>query len=61
MRRIYKIYDWAGNDLTDHFGVFKTFDDAWDAIREYLADQKLDDKSYDDHLGEYWVDEHLFD
>jgi hypothetical protein len=30
----YKVYDWAGNDLTGFYGVFDDFEDAWGAIRE---------------------------
>lgn len=37
----YKIYDWAGNDLSSYHGTFKTFDDAWSYIYGEMTD-KLD-------------------
>jgi hypothetical protein len=37
----FRILDWAGNDLSDFHGTFKTFEDAWDYILGEMTD-KLD-------------------
>ncbi len=36
---VYKIYDWAGNELSYH-GSFQTFEDAWDYIREHFKENE---------------------
>ena len=43
---MYKIYDWASNEM--NFGEFETFDDAWCYLLERFED--------DDDLGEYYVE-----
>ncbi len=32
------IFDWAGNDLSNHHGTFETFDDAWYYILGDMTD-----------------------
>ena len=46
------IYDWAGNSKEYAFGQFKTFDDAWDAIYDFIYHQ-LADEGYIDDTSEY--------
>ena len=36
---MYKIFDWAGNDLSQWHGTFKTFDDAWEYILGEMTDK----------------------
>lgn len=46
----YKIYDWAGNDLSSHHGTFKTFDDAWAYIHGEMTDKLgLTDDDYQEY------------
>lgn len=53
MKRVYKIYDWAGNDLSQYHGTFKTFEDAWDYILGEMTDNlSLTEEDYQ----EYYVD-----
>jgi len=35
---MFKIFDWAGNELTKH-GTFETFEDAWDYIFEHFEEE----------------------
>lgn len=51
----FKIYDWASNDVTNHFGVnsFNTFEDAWGAIYEVF--EHLGEKEFDEQMGEFEV------
>jgi hypothetical protein len=36
----YRVYDWAGNDLTSFYGTFEHFEDAWGAVRENIPDEE---------------------
>ena len=49
----YTIQDWAGNDLSDYYGTFESFEDAWGAIYERF--EALSDKEFDDEMQEYAV------
>jgi hypothetical protein len=51
----YKIFDWAGNDLTSHFGTFSDFQSAWEAIHDYVSDQTQDENEFEEMCGEYQV------
>lgn len=43
----FRIYDWAGNDLTQWHGTFKTFEDAWDYIFGEMTERlKLTEEDY---------------
>lgn len=42
----YRVYDWAGNDLTSFYGEFEDFEDAWGAIRENIPDSSYWDEFY---------------
>ena len=46
---MFKIIDWAGNDLTYHHGIFDSFEDAEDHLSEFLGD------NYGTDRGEYYV------
>lgn len=47
---MFKIYDWAGNDLTYAHGLFKTFQDAWDYIVGDMTDKlKLNEDDYQEY------------
>lgn len=52
MKKIFKIYDWAGNDLSRFHGTFETFEDAWDYIFGEMTD-KLN--LTEDDYQEYYV------
>lgn len=47
----FKIYDWAGNELT-RWGSFNTFDDGWDFILGELTDLL---QLTEDDYSEYFV------
>lgn len=50
MNTIYKIYDWAGNDLTAWHGTFHTFEDAWDYIMGEMTDKlNLTESDYQEY------------
>jgi hypothetical protein len=49
----YYIQDWAGNDKTDFYGEFNSFEDAWAALHENF--NHLDEKSFEDQMGEFEV------
>ena len=49
---MYKIFDWAGNELWKH-GTFKSFDDAEEYLSEFLRDE------YETDRGEYYIEEIL--
>lgn len=51
MKTKFIIKDWAGNDLTYHHGVFKTWSDAECALSIFLADE------YETDRGEYYITE----
>ncbi len=61
---MYKIMDWAGNDLTKHYGTFESFEEAWEAIyqhiNEKLAEEGINEwereEAFDAWAGEYHVD-----
>ena len=48
-RKQFKIIDWAGNDLTYHHGLFKSFDEAEEALSEFLGD------IYETDRQEYYI------
>ena len=48
------IFDWAGNELTDHYGEFDSFEAAWDAV--YDAFGHLDGEEFDEEIGEFHVE-----
>lgn len=50
MTKLFKIYDWAGNDKTDYYGTFKSFEDAWDRLMEEFPEDE-------EALGEFYVEE----
>lgn len=53
MKQVYKIYDWAGNDLSVHHGCFKTFDDAWNYIYGEMTDKLgLSEEDYQEYYVE---------
>jgi hypothetical protein len=40
MKKKFKVYDWAGNEMA--FGEFPTFDDAWaDVMRRFPNEEDL--------------------
>jgi hypothetical protein len=51
----YKIMDWAGNDKSNYYGTFNSFDDAWGAL--YAEFESLDEKDFDAQMSEFYVDE----
>ena len=44
---MWKIFDWAGNDLTGFYGTFESFEDAWDILFDRFESE--------DDLGEFQV------
>tara|TARA_R100001086_G_scaffold248358_1_gene185100 strand:- start:3198 stop:3410 length:213 start_codon:yes stop_codon:yes gene_type:complete len=46
----FKIFDWAGNDKSDYYSTFETFEDAWERLYEEFPED-------DEALGEFFVDE----
>lgn len=52
---MFKIVDWAGNDRTNYYGTFDTFEDAWDAL--YVEFQDLNGDEFDEMMGEFYVEE----
>ena len=51
----FKIFDWAGNDKTDYYGTFKTYEEAWERLyQEFPNDSEDPNESY---LGEFYVEE----
>lgn len=50
----YAIYDWAGNNKTDYYGTFDSFEDAWDALYTEFSD--LDDDAFEEQMGEFFVE-----
>ena len=44
----FRIFDWAGNDKTEYYGEFNSFEDAWDAVRAEFPD---DEEAW----GEFYV------
>lgn len=55
MTREFRIYDWAGNDKSGYYGMFKTEEDAWERLREEFPDDSED--SNESKLGEFHVEE----
>ena len=53
---MFKIMDWAGNDLTDFFGLFQDAEDAWGILRERAEEETSNEDEYDAYLGEYYVE-----
>ena len=53
----YKVYDWAGNDLTSFYGVFNGFEEAWGAIRDNCKKHAKNEEDYEEMLGEFYVEE----
>lgn len=53
MKTKYFIQDWAGNDKTDFYGEFNSFEDAWGAVRENFKDLK--DEDFDEQMVEFEV------
>lgn len=47
------IQDWAGNDKSDYYGEFNSFEDAWGAL--YAEFSHLSDADYDAQLSEFYV------
>lgn len=47
--KMWIIQDWAGNDLAYHHGVFKSFEDAEEALSVFLGE------SYDTDRQEYYI------
>ncbi len=50
----YIIQDWAGN-LLFNGREFKTFEDGWECVYEYVRTIAKDDEDYESWLGEYYV------
>lgn len=49
----FRIFDCAGNDLTQWHGTFKTFDDAWDYILGEMTDKlSLTEEDYQEYFVE---------
>lgn len=47
----FKIYDWAGNDLTHWHGTFDSFEDAWDYILGDMTDNLgLTEEDYQEYF-----------
>lgn len=46
---MWKIFDWAGNDLTYFHGTFESFDDAEEHLCEFLGDD------YETDRQEYYI------
>ncbi len=51
----FRVTDWAGNDLTPHYGLFASFEDAWGAVYAYLETQNLSEADFEECCGEYYV------
>lgn len=48
---MYKITDWAGNDLEQWQGAFNTFQDAWSYILGEMTDNlKLTEEDYQEYF-----------
>lgn len=44
---MFKIFDWAGNDKSNYYGTFSTFEDAWEAIyKEFPEDEDMYQEFY---------------
>jgi hypothetical protein len=51
--KTYIILDWAGNDLSAHYGEFESFEDAWGALYEDYA--LLNEEDFDAQMSEFEV------
>lgn len=51
---MFKIFDWAGNDKSDYYGTFKTFEDAWGALYEEFSSLSEDD--FNEQMSEFVVE-----
>lgn len=51
----FKIYDWAGNDKSDYYGTFASFEDAWDRLYQEFPNDPEDPNEL--NLGEFYVEE----
>lgn len=47
------IIDWAGNDKTDYFSQFNSFEAAWERL--YYEFRNLPETEYEEQLGEFEV------
>lgn len=56
MKTKYFIQDWAGNDKTNYYGEFDTFEDAWEAVYEFVR-TNYPESEFEECVGEYFVEE----
>jgi hypothetical protein len=45
----YKVFDWAGNDLSDYYGTFSSFEEAWEAIYKRLENEENPEEYYQEY------------
>ena len=50
----YIIKDWAGNDKSNYYGTFDTFEDAWGAL--YAEFDHLSESEFNETMGEFYVE-----
>jgi len=53
--KTYKIFDWAGNNLTSYYGVFASFEEAWGALYEEF--DGLNEEDFNEQMSEFHVEE----
>ncbi len=51
----FKIIDWAGNDKSDYYGHFDSFEDAWGRL--YQEFEGLPEDEFNETMGEFYVEE----
>lgn len=52
---VFKIFDWAGNDMTYYYGTFESFEDGWGAIYENF--NHLNEDDFNEQMSEFYVEE----
>lgn len=52
---MYVIEDWAGNDKSNYYGTFESFEDAWGALYEEF--NHLSETDFDEQMNEFYVEE----
>lgn len=53
MRTKYRVYDWAGNDLSDFYPDQDSFEDSWGLIYERF--DSLPEDEFDEQMSEFEV------
>lgn len=52
--KVYRIYDWVGNDKSDYYGTFNSFEEAWSRLCEECS-YITDEKEFEEQMGEFYI------